>query len=344
MALEFSWRLSTADAPPGTERNAWQAQPGAWIQLALALEYAGIEGVWIDQGIGQPESLAVAATLCAHTRQLALTVSIAPEVMLPAALAATLQSLQSISHQRARLYLPDSARNSAYRAFGEFLNRDQRCERIGEYLELLTRLLEPQTEPFNHSGGYFQLENAGMARRDLAAPALILDHSQGPELCARHADQCLIPLAPLPATRAHIQSLKRAALAHRRAPGFVCHLALMLGDTEALAWRAAEQQLHAQGRELPKARAGVSDLSKAFGAIKRLLLHPNLWQPANDSPVYLVGTAAQIAARLETLHELGFTQIILHSSQGVADVLRFAEQVLPLLNAKGLRDKESAHV
>jgi len=336
MALEISWRLPAS--------SVGSTQAGAWIQLALALEYAGIEGLWIDHGIDHPESFAVAATLCAHTKKLKMTVSIAPEVMLPAALAATVQSLQSISHLRTRLHLSDSGRNSAYRAFGEFLNRDQHSERISEYLDLLTRLLAPYTEPFSHCGRYFQLENAGFASRKLSPPPLVLDQSQGSILCGRHADLCLMSPGPLPLLQTDMQSLRGSAHAQGRDLTFCCHLNLIMADTETQAWQLAEEHLQETGIRHPEPPVGVAAIDKAFAAIKRLQIQPQLWQPVTGGPVFVVGTPSQVAERLASLHELGFSHVILASDHGVADVLRFAEQVLPALAAKGLRSTETQHV
>ena len=334
MALEFSWQLSRMQ---GGDFTQWQAQPGNWIQLAQAVEYAGLEGLWIDNGVGQPDSLGVAAALCAHTRRLALTVSVAPEVMLPAALASTLQSLQSISQQRIRLHLPDSGRNSAYRAFGEFLNRDQRNERIGEYLDLLSRLLAPGSEPFNHTGRYFQLESAGIARRDLPAPSLLLDASQDPELPGRYANQCLLDLAPLPTLTQSIQRLRDAAKACGRELRFACQLGLILGDSEDQAWGSAAQHFACLNLPAPESDPRVSDLTRPFAETRRLEIHPNLWQPEVGGTVFLVGTAEQCAARLQTLHELGIRHVIIASDHAVREILRFAEHVVPLLESRGLR-------
>jgi alkanesulfonate monooxygenase len=337
MALEFSWQLAPIQDGDLTQ---WQAQPGDWIQLAQAVEYAGLEGLWIDNGVGQPDSLGVAAALCAHTGKLALTVSVAPQVMLPAALASTVQSLQSISQQRIRLHLPDSGRNSAYRAFGEFLNRDQRNERIGEYLDLLSRLLAPQSEPFHHTGRYYQLENAGIARRDLPAPPLLLDASQDPDLAGRYADQCLVRVASLPALTQSIQRLRDAATACSRELAFTCRLGLILGDSEDQAWQRAEHYLASLDLRAPDAAPRVADLARPFAETRRLEIHPNLWQPEADGAVFLVGTAEQCAARLQTLYELGICHVVIAADHAVREVLRFAEQVVPLLEIRGLR-KES---
>ncbi|MDF0729272.1 LLM class flavin-dependent oxidoreductase [Pseudomonas entomophila] len=324
MALEFSWQLplcGPAAAP------AWAARPGQWIQLAQAVEYAGLDGLWVPGGAQCADSLGVAAALCAHTRRVHLTVSVPPEVMLPAALASTVQSLQSISAQRVRLHLPDSEQSSLRHAFGDWLNRDQRSERIGEYLEILGRLLGPTDEGFTYSGRYFQLENAGFGRRALPAPPIILDDSQSPLLIASHAQACLLRPAPPPWLREAMQRVRDAG----PAPTFACAFGLALGDTEAQAWEAAERQLGDAPANAPASHDALPRLQRDSHPLRRFEVHPNLLQLQPGQPLYLVGTATQLATRLQELHGLGIDHVVIHGQPAVGEVLRFAEQVLPLL-------------
>lgn len=332
MALHFSWRLPHQAQAPTPALPDWQAQPGGWIQLAQAVEYAGLDGVWIDSGPGLPDSLGVAAALSAHTERIGVTVSIAAEVMLPAALAGTVQSLQSISGQRVRLHLCDRDRHVS----GVTLNRDQRSERLEEYLELLSRLLSPDGDPVNHTGRYFQLENAGIVRRGgLAAPLLLNDHL-GPATVGRYADQCLLGVGPLQPMAARIERHRAAAGVHQRPLSFACGLGLMLGDSDDEAWQCALDHLDALGIAPASDIAGVRDLPDPWAALKRLAIHPNLWQPTADAPVFLVGGAQRIAERLALLHELGIRHVVFESRRPVADVLRFGERVVPLLVDRGL--------
>ncbi|AJO78593.1 LLM class flavin-dependent oxidoreductase [Pseudomonas sp. MRSN 12121] len=340
MALEFSWQMPLCG--PGGAPD-WAARPGQWIQLAQAVEYAGIDGLWIPGGARCADSLGVAAALCAHTRRVRLTVSVPPEVMLPAALASTLQSLQSISANRVRLHLPDSEQGSLRSAFGEWLNRDQRNERIGEYLEILDQLLAEADGGFNYSGRYFQLENAGFARRPLPAPALILDDSQSGALIARHADLCLLRSAPPNWLRQEIERLRGSERGAARPLGFACAFGLVLGDTEALAWEAASRQLAADLAPLPTPGAAVPRLPRDSQPLRHFEIHPNLVQLQPGQPLYLVGTPHQLATRLQELHGLGLEHIVIQGQPAVSEVLRFAERLLPLLDDQGLRKEPCQH-
>nr|WP_314560128.1 LLM class flavin-dependent oxidoreductase [uncultured Pseudomonas sp.] len=323
MPLEFSWvmPLCTPD---------WAARPGQWVQLAQAVEYAGLDGLWIPGGVLCADSLGVAAALCAHTRSVQLSVSVPPEVMLPAALATTLQSLQSISGHRVRLHLP----NSEHSAFGEWLNRDQRSERIGEYLELLQQLLASNTEGFDYEGRYFQLENAGVTHRDMPAPSLLLDDTQSHALVAAHAQTCL--LAP-----GHPQRLAQEIQHWRRIQptlDLACTFGLILGDSEDLAWKTAATLLSVP--QLPE--ASLATLPRARHPLRQWEVHPNLLQREAGQPLILVGTPRQVATRLQELHGIGLNHLILEGGPSVSEVLRFGEQVLPLFLQQGLR-KERLH-
>ncbi|MCF5121296.1 LLM class flavin-dependent oxidoreductase [Pseudomonas syringae] len=312
MSLTFSWLmpLCTPD---------WAARPGQWIQLAQAVEYAGLDGLWIPGGALCADSLGVAAALCAHTRRLQLAVSVPPEVMLPAALATTLQSLQSISGHRVQVHLPNSERS----AFGEWLNRDQRSERIGEYLDILQQLLTHNANGLDYQGRYFQLENAGVARRELPAPTLVLDDSQSHTLLAAHAHTCLLAPSHPKVLAKHIQRWK----AIQPSLAFACTFGLILGDSEDLAWEHAAALLPVPA--LPD--EPLATLPRARHPLRQWEVHPNLLQRAPGQPLILVGTPQQLATRLQELHGLGLDQVILEGGPAVSDVLRFGEQVAPLL-------------
>lgn len=337
MTLAISWRLGT---PHGGQANA--RVPGAWIQVAQAVEYAGLDGLFIPGGAGYPDSFSVAAALCAHTRRLALVTSLSAEVMQPAALASAAQSLQSISHQRLHLHLPDTDLNSVRRHFGELLNRDQHSERIGEYLHILGHLLDPHSPPLDFSGRYFRLENAGLGKRPLPAPPILLDDSLGPALVGSHANQCLLQAGPPQRLGTTIDTLRDSARQQDRTLGFAIRLGLITHPQESTAWAEAEAWLNARQRYQATLQAyadpRVVELSHRSGSssVRRFECYPNLWQPGSDAPLFLVGTPHQVCTRLEELHALGISHLIIEAAANVRDILHFGETLLPLLRERQL--------
>ncbi|KAF1067859.1 MAG: Alkanesulfonate monooxygenase [Pseudomonas citronellolis] len=334
MALQLSWQLDTGAAAH------WSLQPGGWVQVAQAAEYAGFDHLYLPGGARPPDSLLVAAALCAHTRRLGLTVALPAEAMLPAALAATLQSLQSLSGGRARLHLPDSDRGSLRRAFGELLNRDQRSERIDEFLDILLRLLHAPACALDHQGRYYQLENAGLGLRELPAPALLLDDSQGAERIAARADTCLLQAATPAQLAPRIARLRTAAEQAGRALRVACRFGVISRADETQAWAVAAERAPAAQGQPRHSGATVQQLlaAREHHPARRDEIHPNLWQPDPDQPAWLVGSHAQVATRLAELHGLGVDEVILHGAPAVRELLGFGEQVLPRL-----RQEEHAH-
>ncbi|KJJ97737.1 hypothetical protein UB43_19560 [Pseudomonas sp. 21] len=341
MSLRFAWKLCAS----GTRRGLdWQAQPSEWVQLAQAVEYAGFDDLYLPGGPSQPDSLMVAAALCAHTRRLGLTLSLPAEAMLPAALATTLQSLQSLSAGRVRLHLPDSDRGSLRRAFGELLNRDQRHERIDEFLDILQRLLHAPATPLDHNGRYFQLENAGLGLRNLPPTPLLLDETLGAERIASRADVCVVQGGSVAQLGETIARLNQAARRVGRPLSHVASFGIIARDSEEQAWDEAARQAQAfaapaRGKRR-RADARVIELlaERAGHPARRSEIHPNLWLPApGESPV-LVGSHAQVASRLRELHGAGLEQVILQAPNAVREVLRFGERVLPLLQNEAEKD------
>ncbi|WAF83275.1 LLM class flavin-dependent oxidoreductase [Metapseudomonas otitidis] len=342
MSLSLSWRLSSATAPLA----AAAPDIADWVQVAQAAEYAGLHGLFIASDPGLPESFTVTAALCAHTQHLCLTTSFPSEVMLPAALAAAAQSLQSISQGRLTLHLPDSEHSSNRRAFGDLLNRDQRSERIGEYLAILSHLLQPAEGPLDFVGQYFHLENAGHADSVTRQPVpLMLDETQSLALIATHADSCLVQAQAPRRLAATLQRLRQATEHQHRQLRFATTLGLILGESDADAWARAETWLaeHRHFVTQPGAHAGGSVVQLAAAAVRRFEIAPNLWRPSTLLPAFLVGSLDQVANRLVELHGLGIGHVVLQGAPAVREILRVGEELLPRLQARGVCEEQRAH-
>lgn len=340
MSLSISWRLSSA---PDALASGEPPPFGAWVQLAQAAEYAGLEGLFIPSAPGHPESFTVAAALCAHTTRLTLTTSFPSEVMLPAALAAAAHSLQSISHNRLRLHLLDGEHSSVRRVFGDLLNRDQRNERSGEYLRILAHLLDPASAPLDFAGQYFHLENAGLPPRQPLP--LLLDEAQSPGLIAAYADQCLLQAQHPQRLGATITRLRALASQQGRDLTFATSLGLIVRDDAAQAWAAADAWLEQQRHSLtlPSGYGDASVLEFAASPARRFEIYPNLWRPSPRLPLLLVGSVEQVAGRLEELHGLGISHVVLQGLPAVREILRVGEDLLPRLRARGVITEVHAH-
>ncbi|KPA96308.1 LLM class flavin-dependent oxidoreductase, partial [Pseudomonas asplenii] len=118
---------------------------------------------------------------------------------------------------------------------------------------------------------------------------------------------------------------------------FASRFGLIVRDTEDEAWEAAQATLEQPPLQVPDVPSRVLPLKRQQHPARRFEIHPNLWQPHSDQPLYIVGSPHQVATRLQQLHGLGLGQVIVQGEPAVREVLRFGEQILPLLTAQGLR-------
>ena len=167
---------------------------------------------------------------------------------------------------------------------------------------------------------------------------LLLDDSQNTALIASHAHTCLLR----PAAPAWLEQEIRRLRESRSDLEFACAFGLILGDNEEQAWDTAARQLAVDLQALAQTDA-MPRLSRDRHPLRRFECHPNLLQLRPGQPLYLVGTAQQIATRLGELHGLGIRQIVIQHQPAVSEVLRFGERILPLLHQQGLSKERHGH-
>src|SRR5690606_35597938 len=341
MLPDLTWQL------PADERQYKSLQD--WIQLAQAAEYAGLHAVHLSAGLPGAEPLVLASARCGQASRLALLTSIPPDVIQPAALVNAIQSLQSISKGRVRLHLPDADQGVARRRFGDWLNRDQRLERIGEYLNILRQLLwQPESLPLRFSGRYFQLENAGHACRPVAPPECYLDASQSPALLATYADVVIVELVDTRALAQDMHRLRALAAGQGRRLRFACRIDVLARASAALAWEEAEARLErippGRRRQLQPVSCTRLPCRQPGNDVHRYDIHPDIWQPCTEQPPVIVGDYQRVAARLNGLRELGVDSFILGAGDALGDILLVGEEVLARRGELSVyREGESRH-
>lgn len=332
--MELIWQLPCAEADAALPADCLLAQ---WTQLASAAQAAGFAALHLPAAESPLlEPLTLAAMLGSSAGKLHFLVSLSAQAMLPAMLAGTLQSAQSLTGRRMRLHLD----NAALPGTASLLNSDQRHAQWAEYLEILDRLLRPpQRQPVQFKGNYFRLENAGLPLRLAPELPLWLDVCNPPQWLARHADVVLLQADHPGRVGALVESVRQyAPPGQRRRLQFACRVGVIARDTEAQAWDEANRQqvrlmaTHTLNAPLigPEARRhGVIALPRQRLAVRRCEIYPNLWHAAREQTPTLVGSHTQVAQRLQQLHEAGIDQFILSAAPAATELQAFAENVLP---------------
>lgn len=226
--------------------------------------------------------------------------------------------------------------------FGRKLDEhDRRYDLAEEWTEILLRLWTEEEE-FDHEGEFFRIERGYSAPKPLQRPHPPIMNAavsgRGMEYAARMSDLVFVKLDDVPERAveqvAGVKEMARAqgreievwtfayvvcADSEREARDFVHHYSVEHGEHEA-----SHTALQVMGVE---ARMRSDAESEAF----RLS-----WVAGNGGHP-LVGTAAQIADKLERMSAIGIDGCLLGWPLWEEGMERFEAEVMPLLEARGLR-------
>src|ERR1700742_4601286 len=148
-------------------------------------------------------------------------------------------------HSRGRLLLNVVTGGDAdeQRAFGDFLEKEERYQRTGEFLEIVRRLWDGETVDF--SGERLRVEGATIHRLPAPRPEIYFGGSSpaGIEVAAEHVDVYLTWGEPPAAVAGTIDRVRDAAAERVREGRFGIRLHPTSRDTDAAAWAEAERLL-----------------------------------------------------------------------------------------------------
>jgi alkanesulfonate monooxygenase len=179
--MQFHWFLPTrgdgreaapATVATGTSPAALRRAPTLdyLASVARAAEQSGFAGVLTPVGSGCPDPWVVCAALAAVTSRLEFLVALRPGFALPTLVAQQAATFQELTGGRLRLNVVTGGDPAEQRAYGDFLDHDERYARTGEFLEVLRRCFEGS--PFDHQGRHFRVEAAGLTAPVPSPPAI----------------------------------------------------------------------------------------------------------------------------------------------------------------------------
>ena len=256
-------------------------------------------------------------------------------------------------HSRGRLLLNVVTGGEPHeqRAYGDFLDKEARYVRTGEFLHVVRQLWTSE-EPVSFAGDHIRIEGAALNNRPDPLPPVFFGGSSGPAgpIAAKYSDVYLT------------WGSRRPRLA-RNSTGFVdwplktggsCSIGLRIHvisrDTSEEAWAEADRLLAAvDPADVERVQASLARsesegqrrmLNLHGGSSNRLLVGPNLWAGVGlvrgGAGTALVGSHAEVAERLVEYAELGVDHFILSGYPHLEEAYWFGEGVLPLLERKGL--------
>ncbi|MEV5645493.1 LLM class flavin-dependent oxidoreductase [Streptomyces flaveolus] len=361
MSLTFHWFLPTngdsRDVVGGghgtTATTSGRDRPPtvAYLsQIARAAENLGFAGALTPTGAWCEDAWLTTAMVSQHTERLKFLVAFRPGLLSPTLAAQMASTFQRQTGGRLLLNVVTGGESREQRAFGDFLDKDARYRRTGEFLSVVRQLWDGGSVDL--LGEHLRVEDAKLARVPDPVPEVYFGGSSPAaiEVAARHVDVYLTWGEPPAQVAEKLARVRELAAQEGRTLRFGIRLHVISRDTSAQAWAEAERLLSGfdpatvkavqEGLARSESEGQRRMLALHGGARDGLEIHPNLWAGIGlvrgGAGTALVGSHEEVAERIEEYASLGIEEFVLSGYPHLEEAYWFGEGVLPRLAARGL--------
>ncbi|MET8169593.1 LLM class flavin-dependent oxidoreductase [Streptomyces sp. NPDC005329] len=362
MSLTFHWFLPTngdsrhvvggGHGTPATASGRDRPPTVAYLsQIARAAEDLGFVGVLTPTGAWCEDAWLTTAMVSQHTERLKFLVAFRPGFVSPTLAAQMASTFQRQSGGRLLLNVVTGGESHEQRAYGDFLDKDDRYRRTGEFLQIVKELWEGKTVDL--AGEHLRVEDAKLARVPDPVPEVYFGGSSpiAGEIAAKYVDVYLTWGEPPAQVAEKIAWIRGLAAKQGRTLRFGIRLHVITRDTSREAWAEADRLLAGFDAETVRSvQAGLAR-SESEGQQRMLALHgggsrdgleihPHLWAGIGlvrgGAGTALVGSHAEVAALIKEYAALGIEEFVLSGYPHLEEAYWFGEGVLPLLAGEGL--------
>jgi len=371
VSLQFHWFLPTY----GDSRNLIAGGHGSQMsgdrradlrylkQLAGAAEINGFEAVLTPAGLWCEDAWLTTAALIDATETLKFLVAFRPGLLSPTLAAQMAATFQWQSEGRLLVNVVTGGEASEQRAFGDFLTKNARYERCGEFLDIV-RKLWTSPEPVDVVGKYLRVENAQLGRQPDPAPEVFFGGSSpaAGDVAAKFADVYLTWGERPDAVADKISWIDGLAAAQERRVRHGIRFHVIARETTEQAWAEAERLLtaldpetvaNAQRNLAQSESEGQRRMSELHGRgsnfdgsrdPRSLQIHPGVWSGVGlvrgGAGTALVGSYAEVADLIAEYANLGLEHFVLSGYPHLEEAYHFGEGVRPALARLGLIESD----
>lgn len=352
MSLDIFWFLPTSGDTRylGNSASGRPATSGYMRQIAVAADQLGFDGLLIPTGSSCLDPWVTAASLVPVTQRIKLLVALRTSLGNPTAAARQAATLDQASGGRLLLNVVPGGDPVELAADGVFYSHDERYEASDEYLTIVRRLL--QGERVDFEGKHLKVEGAQNFFEPVQKPHLPLyfggSSPAAHELAAKHVDTYLTWGEPPAAVGEKIADVRARAAEHGRTVRFGVRLHIIVRETDAQAWAAADELIsHLDPATIAAAQANYAGMDSEGqrrmaalhgGRLDQLEVSPNLWAGVGlvrgGAGTALVGDPQTVVARLLEYAALGVDSFVLSGYPHLEEAYRVAELLFPLLPGK----------
>jgi alkanesulfonate monooxygenase len=340
----------------GSEIGARHVSLSYLSQIARAADELGYYGVLLPTGRSCEDSWVIASAMVPLTERLRYLVAVRPGLTEPAFAARMAATLDRLSNGRLLINVVTGGDPLELKGDGVFLDHDERYAVTDEFLTIWRRLLTG--EEVTYEGKKLRIEKGKLLYPPVQKPYPPLyfggSSDAGNKVAADHVDVYLTWGEPPKDVAEKIARAKAHAAAKGRSFSFGIRLHVVVRETSAEAWRAADDLISKLDDET------IATAQKAFahfdsvgqqrmaslhgGRRDKLEVSPNLWAGVGlvrgGAGTALVGNPDEVAARMKEYMALGIDRFILSGYPHLEECYRFAELVFPKLPLKATSGNE----
>lgn len=333
----------------GTDIGGREADHTYFKQVAQAADRLGYTGVLLPTGKSCEDPWLTAAALAAETTRLKFLVALRPGLMQPSVAARMTSTLDRISNGRVFINVVAGGDPVELTGDGLFLKHDERYEATDEFLTVWRGLLSGET--VDYEGKHVKSQGGELLFPPVQQPTPPVyfggSSPAGQQVAAKHSDVYLTWGEPPTQVKDKIESVRRQAEQEGRIVQFGIRLHVIVRETNAEAWAAAERLIsHLDDDVIEKAQQTLSRYDSSgqnrMAALHRqgkdadLEISPNLWAGIGlvrgGAGTALVGDPETVAARIREYQDIGIESFIFSGYPHLEESYRFAELVFPLLS------------
>lgn len=319
-------------------------------QIARSAEQLGFDAALTPTSSWCEDAWVLSAALTQVTERLRYLVAFRPGLVSPTLAAQMAATYQRVSGNRLLLNVVTGGDDVEQRRFGDFLSKEERYERAGEYLAIVRELWKG--EPVDFSGKHYSVEGAHVPNPPEVAPGIYLGGSSpgALDVAARYADVYLTWGEPPAQVAEKLERVRAAADRAGRELRFGIRLHAISRDTAEEAWAEADKLLEGIDADAIERAQSTLRASQSEGQARMVALHngrtdnlevsPNLWAGVGlvrgGAGTALVGSHEQVADRIAEYHELGLDEFVLSGYPHLEEAYRVGEGVIPELRRRGL--------
>ncbi|KAK4624137.1 Alkanesulfonate monooxygenase [Fulvia fulva] len=305
-------------------------------------------------GSGSFDPFTTGATIAAHTKNLKVIIALRPNTMYPTVAAKALATLDQLSKGRAVVHFIAGGSDAEQAKDGDFLSKDQRYERLEEYIKILKRAWQ-SAEPFDWDGKHYQFKQFSNTVRPVNGSSIPVSVGGSSDEAYRVggslADIFGLWGEPLKETKQQIDRIYAEAEKAGRTdrPRIWVTFRPITAESDDLAWQKAHRTLDAltgnrdKGQGIVPAAAGtpqnVGSQRLLEIAARGEVQDRALWYPtvtatnARGASTALVGSYQTIADSILDYVDLGCDLISIRGYDNLNDAIDYGRHVLPRVRA-----------